>query len=424
VSRALGGVAPAAGEGSGEPDRIAWPGMAERTWARGPAAQAPGALIARLLAGAWRAPPPPLDLTADELARIAPLLFKSGAAALAWWRLRRSPLADSVTTRDLRQAYRLHTLDAELHAIRIAETLGRLEAAGVASLLVKGWAVARLYPEPGLRSYTDVDLIVPRGELARARAALAAGPPIGEPVDLHDGPGLLDLSSFDELAARAEPATVGGAVARVLGPEDHLRVLGLHGLRHGLFRPLWLVDLAVCVETRPAGFDWGRCLGADPRRAEWVAGAVALAHCLLDARLTDTPVAERAARLPRWLVRAVLRSWDRCEGVSHGPRVFQAFLGLLGQPGRLRDEVRLRWDRPIQATLDVNGPFNRLPRLPFQLAAAALRIPELIRAIPAGARRALRPRAVSGGPRSSRGGEPRRGRPGSPDPSDRSRIGS
>jgi hypothetical protein len=379
--------------------------MAEPTWARGRATRSPGALIARLLTDAWRPSPPPLDLTADELDRIAPLLFKSGAAALAWWRLRGSSLADARATHDLRQAYRLGALHAELHALQIAETQRRLGIAGVPSLLVKGWAVARLYPEPGLRSYTDVDLIVPRGELARARAALAAGPPIGDPVDLHDGPGLLDLSSFDALAARAEPTTVGGAVVRVLGPEDHLRVLGLHGLRHGLFRPLWLVDLAVCVETRPAGFDWDRCLGSDPRRAEWVASAIALAHRLLGARVADTPVSGRVARLPRWLVRAVLRSWDRCEGVSHRPQVFQAFFGLLGQPGQLRDEVRLRWDRPIQATLDVNGPFNRLPRLPFQLAAAALRIPELIRAIPMAARRAVEPRTISRGRPSERGGE-------------------
>src|SRR5262245_16244524 len=109
--------------------------MADQSWARGPATRSPGALIARLLTGAWRASPPPLDLTADELARIAPLLFKSGAAALAWWRLRRSALADLATTRDLRQAYRLDTLDAELHALRIAETLGRLQVAKVPTLL-------------------------------------------------------------------------------------------------------------------------------------------------------------------------------------------------------------------------------------------------------------------------------------------------
>jgi hypothetical protein len=358
---------------------------------------APGTLIARLLTGAWRQSPPPLDLTVDELAWIAPLLFKSGSAALAWWRLRGSPLADAATTHELRQGYRLDTLDAEIHALRIAEILERLEAASVPSLLVKGWAVARLYPEPGLRSYTDVDLIVPRGELARARAAVAAGPPLGEPVDVHDGPGLLDLSTFDALAARAESVPINGAAARILGPEDHLRVLSLHGLRHGLFRPLWLVDLAVCVERRPAGFDWDRCLGPDSRRAEWVAGAVALAHRLLGARLDDTPVAGRAARLPRWLVRAVLRSWDRCEGASHRPRVFQSFLGLLGQPGRLREEVQLRWDRPIQATLDVNGPFNGLPRFPFQLAATALRIPELIRTLRTAARRAPGPPVVKRG---------------------------
>jgi hypothetical protein len=366
----------------------------------------PGALIARLLAGAWRAVPPPLALSADELAAIAPLLFKSGASALAWWRLRTTALAGTPVAQDLRQAYRLHALEAEVHALHIAEALGRLRGAGVEPVLVKGWAIARWYPEPGLRPYSDLDPVVRAEEASAARAALAR-PPLGFAVDVHEGPAHLDAASFDELRSRTETAPLGDTAVRVLGPEDHLRVLSLHALRHGIFRPLWLVDLAVALETRPASFDWVRCLGPDRRRADWVAAALGLAHRLLDARVEGTPVAARARRLPRWLERAVLRSWDRCEGVSHRPRVFPALLELLAEPRRLRDEVRLRWDRPIQATLDVGGPFNALPRLPFQLAATALRVPELIRAMPDGLRRALRSRGVSRG-RARRGPPPPR----------------
>jgi hypothetical protein len=336
-------------------------------------------VIAGLLAGAWRSSPPPLECSPEALTSIVPLLLKSGAGALAWWRLRDSALADTAADLGLRDAYRLHTLEAEVHAIRLREALARLDGAGVDTLVVKGWAIARAYPEPGLRPYSDHDLVVRAGDADLARKALAAEPRLRVPVDLHVGPGHLDALSFDALWARSEAVPLGRATARVLAPEDHLRVLALHALRHGIFRPPWLVDLGVALEARPAAFDWVRCLGPDPRRAEWVTGALALAHRLLGARVDDTPAA--AARLPDWLVRAVLRHWDRCEGVSHRPKVFRALVDALRDPRRLREEVRLRWDRPIQATLDVRGPFNALPRWPFQVAASALRAPDLVRAV-------------------------------------------
>lgn len=359
----------------------------------------PGHLIAACLAGAWRPAPPPLPCSREGLATIAPLLLRSGAGALAWYRIRGSPLAATPPADELHDAYRVHALEAELHALRLVEVLAGLEHAGVPALVVKGWAIARAYPEVGLRPYTDVDLVVPREQGPAARAALVASP-LEVPVDLHEGPAHVDAEAFETLWARSEVVPLQGTPVRVLGPEDHLRVLALHALRHGVFRPIWLVDLAVAVEARPAGFDWARCLGPDRRRAEWVAGALGLAGRLLGARLDDTPAASAAARLPGWLVRAVLRSWDRCEGVSHRDKVFPALLAALREPRRLREELRLRWDRPIQATLEVRGPFNALPRLPFQLAAAALRVPDLVRALREARGRAARQRtrtATGGG---------------------------
>jgi hypothetical protein len=340
-----------------------------------------GRLLARVLAGAWQAAPPPPDFTADELETAAPLLHKSGAGALAWWRIRGTPLAQTPTGAGFRQAYRLHALEAEVHAIKTAGVLHRLDAAGLEALVVKGWAIARHYPEVGLRQYTDLDVVVRPDEMGAARAALADLPASHCPVDLHAGPASLDALGFDDLLARAERVRLAGLELRVLGPEDHLRVLALHALRHGMFRPIWLVDLAVAVEARPAAFDWTRAHGLDPRRAEWTACAVALAHRLLGARVEDTPAAARVPTLPRWLVRAVLQAWDRCEGTSHREPVFHALVGRLGSPARLWEEARSRWHRPIQATLEVGGPFNGLPRWPFQVAAVAHRAPEIGRAL-------------------------------------------
>ena len=120
-----------------------------------------GRLVAELLAGAWRDAPPAPGLSAAELAAVTPLLLASGGAALAWRRVRVSEsLRATPAAHQLRQAYRLHTLEAALHERNIKQVFALLRAAGVEPLLVKGWAVARLYTEPGARPYGDIDLCV------------------------------------------------------------------------------------------------------------------------------------------------------------------------------------------------------------------------------------------------------------------------
>jgi Uncharacterised nucleotidyltransferase len=347
----------------------------------GQSPKAPGLIIARVLAGAWRPGAPPPEVGPGELARVANLLHQTGTGALAWWRLRGTPLEHTETAEGLRQAYRIHAVEAVRHAVRTLDALDRLDAAAIEALLVKGWAVARHYPEVGLRSYTDLDLIVPPGRAAAAQAALAGPPDLGYPVDLHDGLANLYRFAFEHLAERAEVASLRGRPVLVLCPEDSLRLLALHALRHGMFRPLWLIDLAVEVERRPAGFDWARCLGPDRRRADWVLCAIALAHRLLGARVEGTPAEARAATLPRWFVQAVLRNWARGDGRSHMEPVFRAFVARLGHPAELWSEARLRWDRPIEATLEVRGPMNDLLRWPFQVGAVVRRTPELIEAL-------------------------------------------
>ena len=114
--------------------------------------------------------------------------------------------------------------------------------------------------------------------------------------------------------------TFGGIDVQVLGPEDHLRVLCLHQLKHGAPSPLWLCDVAVALETRPPVFDWDRVLGPDRRQADWVACAIGLAHQFLEVPIDDTPVASRAQRLPGWLAPSVLQQWARHAAADfHGP---------------------------------------------------------------------------------------------------------
>ncbi|HEX8847465.1 MAG TPA: nucleotidyltransferase family protein [Pyrinomonadaceae bacterium] len=329
-------------------------------------AESPGSLVASALAGSWRRSPTKLECTASELEEIAPLLQSSGAAALCWWRIQPSDLLrETPAAKGFRQAYRLNILQDALTQQTIKKTLALLRSADIEPLLVKGWAAARAYPEQGLRPYGDIDLCVRAEQFAAAENALKDLKERFE-VDLHRGFEKFGGGSVDEIYARSQLVTFGDVEVRVPSAEDHLRILSIHMLREGAWRPLWLCDIAVAVETRASSFDWDRCLTADRRRADWVICAISLAHQLLGASVRDTPAARRSRPLPRWLVPAILKEWGsplpsmRQRHITPMARILRRRKGVLAG---LRD----RWPNPIEATVGMGGPFNGLPRLPFQI---------------------------------------------------------
>lgn len=275
---------------------------------------------------------------------------------------------------ELHDAYRLFVLQAALHEERIARAFAALRAAGVDAILGKGWAVARLYPDPGLRPYGDVDLYVRPEDHAAARKALPD--PQAGGIDLHRGFAELDDRRADELFARSRVETLRGVEIRVFALEDHVRLLALHMLRHGVLRPLWLCDVGLAVESRPPEFDWDVFARGSRRRSAWVRSSFGLAHALLGARLEGVPRPEAAARLPRWLVPAVLRQWSAFVP-PHGSRAPMA--ASLRRPVAFLRGLRLRWPNPVEATVAVGGPFNELPRLPFQVGDCLLRTAQFAR---------------------------------------------
>lgn len=336
-------------------------------------------LGATVLCGAWRHAPADLRISAEELAEIAPALLKSGSGALGWWRIRHSDLRSSPAGLQLQQAYRLHTVQAAVHEREIKQAFTFFRAQGLEPILGKGWAVARLYPNVGLRPYGDLDLYLPPENYRVAADALTRpdGPAVG--VDLHSGSAELDDRSFEGLYDRSQLVTLGDVDVRILGPEDNLRLLCLHTLRHGAWRSLWLCDLAVALETRPVNFDWDYFLSGDDRRTDWVACSIGLAHQVLGAEVDDTPVAWRAKHLPRWLVPAVLRQWNAGQ-TPHGCRIPMA--AYIRNPAGLVKALRLRWPNPIEATVGVRGPFNEAPRLPFQVGDSVRRIARFLTQVP------------------------------------------
>ncbi len=334
-----------------------------------------GPVIANFLAGSWRQVPPDPGISAEELRLIKPILLKSGAAALAWRHIRDSHLSECDAALELKSAYQLHSLQAAIHRTEIEEVIALLNSAGVDPVLVKGWAVARLYPEEGLRPYGDIDLCFGPDQYRKAMVVLASPEAVRYSVDVHEGFGKLDNLGLDELMDRSEPVRLGAAKFRLLGAEDQLRILCTHLLRHSAWRPLWLCDIAAAVELRSSTFDWDRCLGSNKREADWVACAIGLAHRFLQARVDDSPVAQRASRLPRWLVSGVMRNWDKAFPENYPPLSYLPPMATyLRHPRGLMKALRKRWPDPIEATMRLRGSFNEMPRLPYQIGNALGRL--------------------------------------------------
>ncbi|HEY0003493.1 MAG TPA: nucleotidyltransferase family protein [Pyrinomonadaceae bacterium] len=341
-------------------------------------------LIAEILNRSWRTNPPPLEISASELDQVAPLLQGSGAAALGWWRISRSSqLKDREAARELEQSYRLLLLRDSVHQRDIKGAIELLRSAGVEPLLAKGWAMARLYPDAALRPYGDMDICVRPEQYRRAEDVLAS--PEGKKywVDLHQGFSEIQDRSVDDLFARSRLVQLEEVEVRLMGAEDHLALLSIHLLKHGAWRPLWLCDIGVAIETRSSDFDWQACLGQDKRRAKWITSTIGLAHQLLGAEIDDLPFAAWTRNLPKWLVPNVLRQWETPYANLQAPTRHSAPMSsYLRNPRGLLKDMRQRWPDPITATISLEGPFNNLPRLPFQIGNCLSRTAQFLRHLP------------------------------------------
>jgi hypothetical protein len=341
-------------------------------------------LLASFLDGSWRAKCPPLSLTPAEVARAAPLLIGSGAAALGWRRIKDTPaLKRCAEAHELCQSGQILALeDARLDGA-LEYVAGRLNDVGIVPMIAKGWAVAQFYSARYLRAYGDFDLCAPPGKYELARETLMrltppqfsendagdifvdCGPDLGDcTIDLHKTFGAAYMPPAETLFARSTPSKAGSADIRLLALEDHLRFVVMHWLRHGAWRPSGLCDVAAMVEAVPPDFDWPLCLSDDPFVAGWIGATIMLAHRLSGCRLDTVPPALRVDP-PAWFERAVLREWE----APHPGRFRSvAASGLAKHPGQFLHWLRVRWPTPVKALIERRLPVNTLRRMPHQVA--------------------------------------------------------
>lgn len=339
-----------------------------------------GGLIAAFLAGAWRSSAPASDFPSEDFEQIAPLLLQTGGGPLAWWRVRQSALHTAAAAVEMRQAYRLNALNHQIHQAKVDNIFTVLREAGIEPILIKGWSAARYYPAPGLRPYGDMDVCVRRDEYEPAAKTLESLGGLKYQIDLHSGFAKFGIRAEEELYACSQLVRDGQTEVRILGPEDHLRVVCYHLMREGAWRPLWLVDVAAALEGRAPNFNWDYCLG-ERLQARPVISAIGLAHLLLGAEIEDIPDSQRFKKNPRWLVPTVLKEWGS-KTPSMPSRHAMPMLRHVRRQGDILNGLRHRWPNPIEATTTMQGSFNNSPRLPYQIGHSVMRASAFLTRLP------------------------------------------
>lgn len=181
-------------------------------------------------------------------------------------------------------AYRRAFYHASLLRARAARALAALQAAQVATLVLKGGVLGPChYGDPALRQMNDFDALVPAGDAVSAlRVLLREGWQPSQPApealtsayhgtglrsadgfdfDLHWN--LLDEAPDDDADApawdAALPFEVMGVATRRLCASDLLVVVCAHGAHWSPRSPvIWVADALAVLRTEGSRVDWGR----------------------------------------------------------------------------------------------------------------------------------------------------------------------
>lgn len=289
-----------------------------------------------------------------------------------------------------------------VHAAALTRELARIapaleESSGAPPICLKGPAVAhRLYPDSRLRTFMDLDLLVPReaiGDAARAltrcgyRALEEFRPAFGErhghdvhllrwaghrglDVELHwrvaDDPICARLD-YDRLAAGAR-MELEGATIGVLAMPEQILCLAVHLVSDRMKCLIWLQDLALAADQTPE-HDW--------RRAFELAAELGLGWALH--RALDYAARHLGAERERPLPAGPAPTWGPLRAVEELDMRASTHVGRLATLGwaervRYVGEVLVPSEEGLRGTVGRDGaPSWRLVGRHLQRAASGLR---------------------------------------------------
>jgi hypothetical protein len=183
--------------------------------------------------------------------------------------------------RDWQRAQVIFTLSLSAELFRLTE---HFAACGIGILVTKGPALSmRCYGDPGMRQYSDLDLIVRDGDIQPSTkammtlgyepkvplTAIQAGKTPGEYVFTRPGTHLLvefhtertfrylpRALQLGKLFDRQIRVRIDTREVPALSTEDELILICVHGAKHFWERLMWIADVAALVSRQDV--DWGR----------------------------------------------------------------------------------------------------------------------------------------------------------------------
>jgi predicted nucleotidyltransferase len=192
----------------------------------------------------------------------------------------------------VQHAYRGMAVGMLFMSRSIGKVLAQLNQSGIAYMVLKGPVLAHtVYPDPALRAFNDLDLLVRERDWPaihrlllelgfEPEEALPQPPPkltpkmvLYESKYRHPQSGLFLEVHYDDLLnaglasrdiegfwSRAIDVEVEGVVVKALSLEDQLLHLCAHAHYHGFTRLNSFSDIAFLVRERASTIDWGRFL--------------------------------------------------------------------------------------------------------------------------------------------------------------------
>jgi hypothetical protein len=302
---------------------------------------------------------------------------RHGLSGLAQHELRQCgvALSDVATTTLKRNALSVAVMGIRLKKLLFA-SLEALSRHGVVPVLLKGYGLAyRCYPDPLYRPISDVDLLVSRGELKAAEAALVE---IGLKKDerleefqlqhhhhlnFYGTAGAVELhfraiSGFggaieaQGLLERAVQRDLEGHPVRYLKPEDELAYLATHATQH-LFKGVgWLYDLKLFIHRHP-GLDWSAVIATARESGVQtpVYFALRTSHHAIGAKVPDWVLGELRPSLWQVLLGQLIFSKKRLVDTSFAELKYSWIVSpfLASDPSRIaRAGLYLAWRAPLR----------------------------------------------------------------------------
>lgn len=259
---------------------------------------------------------------------------------------------------------------SEQQIVRVFEFF---RANGIEPILIKGWSASLFYPEPFLRSFSDIDIAVAPGEYQRALNLIDSNK---INVDLHEGLRHHDTSDWEYLFENSKLVNIDDTKIRILCAEDALRVLCVHWLTDGGAYKDKLWDIFYAVANRPVDFEWEKCLNVvSAKRRLWIIYTIGLAHKYLGLDIRNLPFESEASEIPPWIIKTVEREW------ATDVRLRPLDANLFDRKQLWKQIIKRIPPNPIQATVESEGDFDDRSRIRYQANSILMRTYPSVRRI-------------------------------------------